>query len=320
VSVVNVERVLQRLGIEAKRSGKEWVALCPNPEHKDRSPSWRIRDEPGATKHGYHHCWPCGLKGTAIDLVQFLLKIEERKDAKAWIEREASVEQKEVVGVEVKVKPPRLGFHLPPEVVVAPLDEWPETVRRYLPLRGIEDWQVDRWGLGYAVEGRLRGRIVVISRDALGRPQRYTARSFADAEKRYLEPNPEEGANQNAMFGEQHWPAIGGSEPRDTLFVVEGAVNGLALEAELPGIYVGATAGSSMRPMYGTKLATWKRLCVMTDPDAAGDKLAREIADTGGRHAVVERLRLEEGFDPAKLRVLRPGNLGAIVRAWLMRR
>ncbi len=313
---VDVEKLLQRLGIVARRRGKEWEAVCPNKLHQDHSPSWRIRDEPGATKHGYHHCWPCGLAGGPASLVMNVLGIAEYSDAMAWIEETAPVDQKPIGKVEVKIAPPRLSFRLPPGVVIAPFEKWPFTAQEYFLGRGLLDWQAERWGMGYAVEGRLKGRIVIVSRDARGRPQRYTARSFTGAEKRYLEPEPEERANANAMFGEQHWPA-NVPEERQLVFVVEGAVNGAALEAELPGIYLGATAGSSMRGLYGTKLSTFQRICVMTDPDEAGDKLAADIASTVGRHARIDRLRLPEGYDQAKMRQLHPGQLGAIVRSWL---
>ncbi len=313
--MINVERLLQRLGIEAKRRGKEWEAICPNKLHEDHSPSWRIRDEPGSAKHGYHKCWPCGLQGGAGSLVMHVLGIAEYSDAMAWIEQEATVDQKPVETVEIKVTPPRLGFRLPEGVVIEPLEKWPTLARRYLLQRGLEAWQVERWGIGYAVSGRLKGRIVIVSRDARGKPVRYTARTFVEAEKRYLEPEPNERANMNAMFGEQHWPAP--LQPRPLVFVVEGAINGLALEAELPGAYIAATAGSSMRGLYATKLQTFKQVCVMTDPDDAGDKIAAEIESSLARHSETRRLRLPPGFDPAKLRELRPGELGTIVRSWL---
>lgn len=310
---MNVERLLARLGIEAKRRGKEWEAICPNKLHADRSPSWRIRDDPGSVKHGYHKCWPCGFSGGAGALVMHVLGIEEYRDAIAWIEKEVVVDQKPVEAIEIRVAAPRLGFRLPEGVNVEPLALWPMLARSYIERRGIEPWQVERWGIGYAVSGRLKGRIVVVSRDARGRPVRYTARSFVDAEKRYLEPEPGERASMNAMFGEQHWPR----DNRSLVFVVEGAINGLALEAELPGIYLAATAGSSMRGLYATKLQTFGTVCAMTDPDAAGDKLAAEIEASLSRHSRVRRLRLPDGLDQAKLRELRPGELGTIVRSWL---
>ena len=73
-----------------------------------------------------------------------------------------------------------------------------------------------------------------------------------------------------------------------------------------------------MRGLYATKLQTWDRLCIMSDPDKAGDKIAEEIDVSLARHGKrIDRLRLPSGFDCAKLREERPGELGRIVRAWL---
>jgi hypothetical protein len=251
-------------------------------------------------------------------LVQRVLKIESYSDARAWIEREAPAEQKEVGKVVVRIKSAPLSFRLPEEARFGPVDDWPGPARSYLRTRGIEDWQVERWGIGYAVVGRLKGRILLVSRDVAGRPLRYTARSFIDDPKRYLEPLPDEKANPNAMFGEEHWPLLNGDEDRSLLFVVEGAINALALEAELPGAHVCATAGSSMRGLYGLKIGTWAEICLVTDPDDAGDRLAGEIGAMVARHSKVDRIRLEKGFDPAKLRELRPGELGNTLRGWLL--
>jgi 5S rRNA maturation endonuclease (ribonuclease M5) len=264
------------------------------------------------------NCWPCSFQGGALDLVQRVLGLADLRDARAWVDGNDVVTGREdaaqVQEVEVRITAPRLRFRMPPEARMEPFEEWPPSVQDYWTKeRGLEPWQVARWGVGYAVTGRLKGRILIPFRDARGRECGYTARSFVDAERRYLQPEPEEGASANAMFGEEHWPPL---EERDGLFVVEGEINGLALEADMPEVYFGATSGSATRPLHGTKLATWKQLFVLTDPDAAGDKLAEFVEQTAGRHARVHRLRMQEGFDPAKVRALRPGDLGAIVRAW----
>ncbi len=314
--MIDVPRLLARLGIEAKRQGREWVAKCPNPDHEDHSPSWRIRDEPGSSRHGFMHCWPCGFGGTPVDLVAKVLGIEDKRDARAWLEQEAPVDQKPVERVELRVAATS-SFRMPPEFVEAPLEDWPSPARDYLRRRGIEDWQVERWGIGYAVSGRLGGRIVVPSRDPAGKPRRYTARTFADDPQRYLQPNPEEHAAANAVFGEQHWPLLNGDEDRDLLFVLEGEINGLALEAELPGVYFGAISGSDLAGGRAIKLSTWSRLAILTDPDVAGDTIAKTIEIAMARHCTTRRLRLPGGTDPSKLREASPGLLGSLVRAFL---
>lgn len=60
LKAVGVEAVLEWLKIEVlKRADNELYSLCPHPEHKDKEPSWHIRDKLGDRKHGVFHCWSC---------------------------------------------------------------------------------------------------------------------------------------------------------------------------------------------------------------------------------------------------------------------
>jgi DNA primase len=299
-----VERVLARLGIEAKRQGKEWIALCPSKGHADKHPSWRIRDEEGGEKDGYHQCFPCGFGGGLVELVKELLGLKSR-EAKEWLAGDA-IAPTPPSSVELRSIP--LGFRLPPGVEIAPLDKWPTPARRYAQSRHITSAQVERWGLGYALEGRLQGRLVVPVRDRRGIAQGYTARAFQGQQRRYLEPEAWEGADQGVLFGEQHW--AGCHLATGPLFVVEGAFNALAVERALTqsGPNVVATRGSQLSAAAALKFTGFQTVIVVTDPDPAGDKLADEIAFVlarqGGR---CERARLPEGTDadevePAELR------------------
>lgn len=307
---VDVEKLLQRLGIEAKRRGREWFAKCPNPEHDDHDPSWRIRDEPGATKHGFHHCWPCGFQGTAIVLVQRVLGIESYADARRWIEEGGIVDQREVEAVVVRTIPHRGRFKLPEGVRVEPIANWPGPARDYfLKTRRLEEWLVEKWGIGYAVEGRLSGRIVFVLRDAAGRPTGYSARTFVGDAKRFLEPDAPERASPSAMFGEQHWPAR-----RDVVFVFEGAIKALAADASLEGICVAATTGSELRPMHVTKLATFGTQVLIGDSDKAGSRLNQALEDGLARHGNPRRLALPKDADE-----LSRDELRTILMGWLSR-
>lgn len=309
---VDIERLLHRLGIEAKKKAKEWEALCPNPEHKDRSPSWRIRDDPGATRHGYHHCWPCGFGGGLLSLVQKVKGIDDGDLARAWILEQVPVEQKVVTSVEVKVKPPALRFRLPDEVVVAPLAKWPGPARTYVLGRGITERQVERWGIGYAVDGRLRGRVIFVLRDRHGRPTSYTARTFVSDPKRFLEPEEHEKASPAAMFGEQHWPK---DRSEASCFVVEGAIKALAIENALgEDACFAATTGSEFRPLHSVKLGTFPRVALLGDDDIAGDRLSSDLRARLCRETNAERLVLRA--DPDELP---RDELRATLLEWLRR-
>jgi DNA primase len=183
-------------------------------------------------------------------------------------------------------------------VVLAPLDSWVGPARSYAASRGITAAQVERWGLGYAVEGPLAARIVLPVRDGGGRVVSYSARTFARAPKRYLSAKREEGPDPSAVFGEHLWPPIG---RRGRLLVSEGSINALALErAALPGDAVGALEGSDVHLGQLLKVSTFRRVLVVTDPDPAGDAAAGRLEFALSRHVdEVARLRLPPKNDPA---------------------
>jgi DNA primase len=292
---LDVPRLLARLGIVATRQGREWVAICPNPGHKDRAPSWRIRDEVGSPRHGAHHCWPCGLGGGPPGLVVAMRGCSYR-DAYAWLGDDAApaIEIPDRIETHV-VNVHHRGFAFSLGVDFGALDEWPTPPRRYALSRGIEAWQVERWGIGYAIEGRLSGRLVIAYRDADGIARGYTARDYVGQDKRYLEPSSFENPDRNIMFGEQRW-----SQSRDVVYVTEGAINALAVERAMPGVSLAAIAGSELRTIQAAKLSSFDRVRILTDPDAAGDKAASYLGALG-RHCQVDRVRLPVGEDAASL-------------------
>lgn len=70
---------LEALGIDAEERGNEAVALCPHPDHHDRSPSWSCNLDTGE-----HHCFACGFGGSFMFLVGKMLG-KTRGDAEAWV-------------------------------------------------------------------------------------------------------------------------------------------------------------------------------------------------------------------------------------------
>lgn len=301
--MISIQTLLERLGITAKLAGTKWQALCPHPDHTDRTPSWFIRDEPGTDRHGYHKCMSCGFSGGASGLVQTVLQCSP-SDARTFLGGE-DVVRPIPRAVDIKMTGGmRLfgGFVLPPEVVIAPLAEWPTGARKYATeKRRLPAWQVDRWGLGYAIHGRLEGRIVIPYRDLLGMAQGYTARAYAGSGKRYLEPSDDEHADRSVMFGMAHW--LDEDVDPEVVWVTEGAFNALAVErvlrasgADYPCI--AAAAGSETR--LGPALSLGERfpaVVVLADPDHAGDKFMAKMHAALGRHTRVVPLRLPTGMD-----------------------
>lgn len=302
VTKSRVELILAALSIEARRVGRQWIALCPNPDHDDKHPSWRIRDEPGSERDAYHACWACGFQGGPVGLVMLLKDVSARVAKQFLIDIEAGV-------AKVHEPPPALvetyvrtkGFRLPVGVHEGiPFEKWPSQARRYLEARHLTRAQIIRWGIAFADEGRLEHRVVLISRTTKGKPLNYTARTYVDHEKRYYEPEAHERADRNAMFGEEHWLSYQHSYRYEcrTVIVIEGAFNGLAVERALPDVPFAATAGTAIMPGYAIKLTQFDHAILATDPDAAGDKLASELSYILRRQRMkVTRARLPDGID-----------------------
>jgi hypothetical protein len=152
---VDAPALLDRLGISYRRKGRALLAPCPLPGHDEKEPSWSIRDEPGEEKHGAHYCFGCARGGGPADLVAAVLRIDLRA-AREWIRSGAVFRESDLpaqIVVSVKRSPP--PFALPDGVTFAPLGAWPTPARAYLQKRRVDPAQAARWGLGYAVDGRL---------------------------------------------------------------------------------------------------------------------------------------------------------------------
>lgn len=290
---IDVPRLLEKLKIVARPNRDEFVALCPF--HDDVSPSWSIQ-----RSTGNHHCFACGAGGPASTLVLHVLDAERlgwsRGDAWEWMRKQGCVVGEAEVALDVelylRLPEPRRSFALPVSIRCGePLSDWPTPARRYLESRNIEERQVRRWGIGYAVEGRLAGRIVFPVRSADGRVLSYSARSFVGSPVRYLTPDESERPDKGVLFGEQHWTATN----RGRVVVVEGAIKALAVEravgGEIAGL-LGATQSSSA--IVVAKLSSFREVIVLRDSDLAGEKAANALYAALARHTMVRLLQVPD--------------------------
>ena len=292
-----IARVLGKLGIKVAgvRGDRAW-SFCPF--HRDEHPTnffVRVAGE----RAGQWHCFACKGGGSLAELVERVRGCD-RDQAREWV---AALRQgddveghvPEVEGVRIVVEPVgQRAFRLPREVVLRPLGAWSDTARRYAERRHLTARQVERWGLGYAVVGRLAGRLVIPVRYASGEAVSYMARSFAGHESKYYYPMEREHADLDCMFGEQHWPA---HPKRHEVVLCEGALNALAVERACPGRFVAALGGSDPRPIHVLKLAGFRRVVVLMDDDPAGEGAAGVLRDQLVRHVALSRVNLGAGRD-----------------------
>ncbi len=300
IPTTRYEIVMSALRIEvAKRRGRRAWALCPF--HDDHDPTnffVRIAGDHAGT----YHCFGCKVGGSLIDLVMKLRKVDY-KTAKAFVQSSGKGYEPPRAKVRIVERPSFLSrkkFVLPRECILdEPLEIWPTLAKRYTVKRAITQDEITRYGLGYAVDARLAGRIVFPVRvGSSATPAGYSARSFVGAERKYLTPHETEEADLDAMFGEHLWPED--YEERDVICVTEGAINALAC-ARATDFDASSISGSDVRPGHVIKLATFKHVVLLTDPDAAGDKAARGFQSSLGRRAKVARVRLPQGKDAADM-------------------
>src|SRR5688500_6546307 len=79
---------LPELGIDVEKvtkKGEAW-AICPNPEHPERSASWSIKLD-----DGQHNCFSCGWGGNYLMLVETVTNHDEEK-ATQWIRKRGGID------------------------------------------------------------------------------------------------------------------------------------------------------------------------------------------------------------------------------------
>lgn len=295
---LDLPQLLERLSIRFDRRGTLLWARCPHPDHSERTPSWRMINEPGEPKHGQHRCYGCGQGGWTVHLVEWALGCT-RQQANEWLRDIKNNPPPLPFGVKVEFGSAGRKFQLPQGVVQAPLEDWLEEPRDYLLSRGVARWQVGRWKLGYAPrnwhpdKNPLAGRIVIPVYGAKGQLLSYTGRTYVGAERRYKEPSKREGADLGAVFGEQYWQG-----ERNIVVVTEGALDALAVE-RLGGYHLAGLFGSQLHESHVAKLSTFEKVLVASDPDGAGNKMVRELMGQLGRWVRLGRVELPAGEDCA---------------------
>jgi DNA primase len=308
-----VEAVLVALGLEIadRRGGRAWLT-CPFHEQRSAGTFFvRLTGE----RAGQNWCFSCKAGGSLRALVMHVKRCSEAA-AKEFVAAAEAGFEKPKLRARVVARPAVLGrtrYKLPPEIIYEPLKDWLGPAQDYARGRcRITDEEVALFGLGHAVDGRLACRIVLPWLGAGRRPGGYSARTYIDAEPKYLTPPESEGADRATMFGEHLWPPLG---QRPVVAVTEGALNALAVRRarEMP---VAALGGSEIDPLQVTKLATFARVLLVTDPDPAGNKAARQLERALARHVEVVRAAVPMGKDALDVeREQGTGAVGALLDA-----
>ncbi|OYW14602.1 MAG: DNA primase [Sphingomonadales bacterium 12-62-5] len=293
-----------------QRAGREWKACCPF--HNEKSPSFTVNDE-----KGFYHCFGCGAHGDAIRWMT---------DQRGLSFMDAVKELASEAGMEVPAPDPRMARQAEQRAglhdVTAAAQEWfknnllaPEgtKAREYLKSRGFDAHTIERFGFGYAPEGRqalkaamgdrfpeamliesgmriavegkepydrFRGRLTLPIEDTRGRVIGFGGRILevakTDAPKYLNSPDTPLFDKGRLLYNlDQAGPA---ARKSNRLIVVEGYMDviGLAQAGLIEAVAPLGTAMTETQLMLAWRLVDVPLLCF--DGDAAGQRAATRAA------------------------------------------
>jgi DNA primase len=321
--------------VKLTRAGREYKGCCPF--HDEKTPSFYVNDE-----KAFYHCFGCGAHGDAI---RFLT------EQRGLTFMDAVKELADKAGMQVPAPDPRAQEKATRAAslhdVMAAAQGWfaeqlhgPEAgeARDYVKRRGFSALTVQRFGIGFAPEGRtrlkaalkdqgedklvdcgllirpedggrepydrFRGRLMIPIRDARGRVIGFGGRIIGAGEPKYLN-RPETVLFDKGRTLYNIDRASPASRQAGRIVVVEGYMDVIALDQ--------AGIGESVAPngtaLTEAQLAILWRLdpapILCFDGDAAGQKAAIRAAERALPHLAPERtlrfVALPAGQDPDDL-------------------
>jgi len=321
--------------VKLTKAGREFKACCPF--HNEKTPSFTVNDE-----KGFYHCFGCSAHGDAI---RFLT------DSRGLPFMDAVKELAAKAGMEVPAPDPRARERNDRAStlhdVMAAAQQWfaqqldtaeGAAARDYLKQRGISPLTIQRFGIGFAPDGRtrlktalkdqgedqlvdcgllirpdeggrepydrFRGRVMIPIRDQRGRVIGFGGRILGAGEPKYLN-SPETvlfDKGRTLYNIDRAGPA---SRKADRVIVVEGYMDVIGLD----GAGITETVAPNGTALTEAQLSLLWRLdpapILCFDGDAAGQKAAIRAALRALPHLAPERtlrfVALPSGQDPDDL-------------------
>lgn len=304
----NVPDLLNRLGVEYRKAGREWRGHCPEPNHaRRRGPgSWQIAPT------GQHHCFACGFGGGVLALVQTVQQVN-RLEAAQWLLEQFGDEldpNSEVRIAEMSFKVPApLELRVPTsEPLWVPRRQLTYDARRafdYLRGRGVTEDEIRRHAMRATQDADLvayRGRVIVPV-TVRGRLVDFVARLYVAAEPET--PKALSGLRKLGARKELVLWNYDRLEPRaDTVYIAEGVWGALAvIRAGFSNTV--STCGSAWSPERTQLLSGYRNVVLIPDADAAGAAMVGRVSGLRFDHQIwLARLpdkSQPDGVDPAAL-------------------
>lgn len=173
------------LGKSHKTSHTNYAFHCPFCNHK--KPKLEINLKATDKGENLYACWVCGVKGRKLSKLLRLLKVSREEALKVLQYVKKGTEGDFYSFTEESI------LELPQEYI--PLwnsskDSVPAVrAKRYLASRGLTEYDIRKYQIGYAIEGEYADRVIIPSYNEFGKLEMYIARSIQQAFITYLKPS-----------------------------------------------------------------------------------------------------------------------------------
>jgi DNA primase len=182
------------LGTSHNTSNSNYSFHCPFCNH--RKPKLEVNIKTNERGENLYACWVCGVKGRKISKLLRLLKVSKEDAVKVLQYVKKGLEDDYYGHTDVS------ALELPQEFI--PLwDSKNNSVptnraKNYLYSRGLTDYDIRKYQIGYAIDGDYADRVIIPSYNEFGKLEMFIGRSLKRSYITYLKPTVD--ANEIVFF------------------------------------------------------------------------------------------------------------------------
>ena len=237
---------------------KQWQFNCPS--HKCRGDLEKFNLEYESEKH-FFKCWKCKYKGFVSTLIGEYGSSEDLNRLNTFLPKDYSSDKKKQVkttGLNHQLVTCKLPEGYMPIGKVKNTNLYRLAWDYLVNERKVSPGLIDKYEMGYTEVGPRKFRIIIPSKNSLGRINYYEARSYMKNPKiPYIKPSSEEVKKNDIIFNEYfiNWNL--------SVFLVEGVFDMLRLPNAIPLL------GKEISELLISQLLKYKpKIIICLDPDA----------------------------------------------------
>lgn len=309
-NLINIETVLDALGIDYVENGDELYAICPNVNHREKKSSWSINRDVESESFGRHNCFGCGFRGNLETLAFDLLELDSIDDAEDWILSLFGIDfdltrpsiQNRLCDVSIRKRLRRKEnpFDKPRRIFLSSFErvKLGDKYYEYLRGRGLTRGQIRRHDVRKSTSGKYRQRVVFPLRDPRGITVSFYARTIGNREPKGLYPKGKLTIS-TTLFG---WNFF--DREIDGAILTEGIFDALKVERIAPRLKrfgVGnplAVLGGNLSAIQSNYLKPLSEIFILPDGDAGGNTFVERVERRLRHRVKVRVVETPRGLDP----------------------